>query len=150
MSAKLGRYWCCTIAGCHAQWGESGKSILVTTRPSSGVDDAGELHRQQGQDFSVSRAISIYEGTGIAEGVGDAIDTEFCTIPGRKNVSEVALVNVKTNNLVVNTVFNKKRGITASRESGHQRQQNMWGETRSGSSAKTNTITQNKYQNFYS
>lgn len=67
----------------------------------------------------MSRAISIYEGTGIAEGVDYAIDTEFCGIPGRKNVSEVALVNIKTNNLV-NAAFNKKRGMIVSVESGHQ------------------------------
>lgn len=119
----------------HRSWlpcsmGRVWKIHLVMTWPNSGVDDARELHRQRGQDFSVSRAISIYEGTGIAGGVDDAIDTEFCTIPGRKNVSEVAFVNVKTNKLVVNAVFNKKRSMIASIESGHQRQQNRWGETR--------------------
>ena len=43
-----------------------------------------------------------------------AVDTEFCSIPGQLNVTEVAVVNMRTNNLVVHGVFNHKRGMVAS------------------------------------
>ncbi|KFY20808.1 hypothetical protein V491_03408 [Pseudogymnoascus sp. VKM F-3775] len=43
-----------------------------------------------------------------------AVDTEFCSIPGRLSVTEVAVVNMRTNNLVVHGVFNHRRGMVAS------------------------------------
>lgn len=42
------------------------------------------------------------------------IDTEFNKIAGRQNVSEVAIVDLKTNRIIVHAVMNEQRAIVAS------------------------------------
>jgi hypothetical protein len=115
----VGIYCSTHYLACH-QIHELGRQISIPDPPESFISKVPRLLR------NLATQVTRWEGSKlepIFRALSDshpgrpniyALDTEFCSITGRFNVTEVAIVNVRTDKLVVHAIFNDKRGMIAS------------------------------------
>jgi len=99
---------------------ELGRQISIPDPPESFISKVPRLLR------NLATQVTRWEGSKlepIFRALSDShpgrlniytLDTEFCSITGRFNVTEIAIVNVRTDKLVVHAIFNDKRGMIAS------------------------------------
>jgi hypothetical protein len=115
----VGIYCSTHYLACH-QIHELGRQISIPDPPESFISNVPRLLRKlatQVTRWGGSKLEPIFRALSDSHTGRPniyALDTEFCSITGRFNVTEVAIVNVRTNKLIVHAIFNDKRGMIAS------------------------------------